>query len=268
MGNHVEVETLPGFIGLIHREEGDEILARISEEPNRHLARAEFLRRCEDGEEVTAVFPLALACQIGIDAATAFRPRSQFELEDIRHILTRTEEEAFKELGERFRTQLDQEQVERNLKADTGPFKLTGSIGSYGDDVCWHNDAVKDAEMIAKLMERVTGTPGLLEVPTANGSEINLKVGIDAGFGNWKGEDTCVVRMYCGEWDHLASDMVPVHEDFFGTAIARAGTESGQKLAEQIVLAVLEYALIIYRNLAPYLNDEERAAADLDAVAS
>ena len=50
--------------------------------------------------------------------------------------------------------------------------------------------------------------------------------------------------------------------------IARAGTESGQKLAEQLVLAVLEYALIIYKNLAPFLNEEERAAADLDAVAS
>ena len=44
------------------------------------------------------------------------------------------------------------------------------------------------------------------------------------------------------------------------------GTLARLDLARELLLMALEYANVIYRNLAPYLNDEEREAAGLSAV--
>ena len=107
---------------------------------------------------------------------------------------------------------------------------------------------------------------GLIETPTANGAEIGLRIGVDRGFGVYEGQDTCWVRMYCETWEHLAADVMPASPDNFGIAIARAGCERGPDLARELLLMALEYANVIYRNLAPYLNDEEREAAGLSAV--
>ena len=143
-------------------------------------------------------------------------------------------------------------------------FTLTG-IGDLGAGVCWHDDESRDSIMIASLFEEASAA-GLIETPTANGAEIGLRIGVDRGFGVYEGQDTCWVRMYCETWEHLAADVMPASPDNFGIAIARAGCERGPDLARELLLMALEYANVIYRNLAPYLNDEEREAAGLSAV--
>lgn len=254
----IDERDLPGFIGLIHREEGDEVLPRFTRETTRTLASAELRRGLEEEETLRAVLPLALAVQLGIETAAAFEPHSQFQLEDMIYALDKNQMADLATVGVKLKDWLGSgEQT-----AETGPFKLKGLMTAFGRDVIYHGNQVKDAEMIAELFEEVSNAD-LIEVPTANGEEINLRVAIDKGFGHYRGQDTCVIRMYSPEWEYLASDVMPVEADFFGLAISRAGSESGTKLAKEIVLLALEYAFTIYGHLNPHLNDAERTAAEI-----
>ena len=253
---------LPGFVGLIYREEGDEVVARYSDRTERDHATVFFRRELEPGETIRAVIPLTTIIQLGAETAVAFRPHSQFELEDLMYLLDNNEMADLANLGDTLKER--GRSGEGVGEAETGGFTLTG-IGDLGAGVCWHDDESRDSIMIASLFEEASAA-GLIETPTANGAEIGLRIGVDRGFGVYEGQDTCWVRMYCETWEHLAADVMPASPDNFGIAIARAGCERGPDLARELLLMALEYANVIYRNLAPYLNDEEREAAGLSAV--
>ena len=116
---------LPGFVGLIHREEGDEVVARYSDRTERDHATVFFRRELEPGETIRAVIPLTTIIQLGAETAVAFRPHSQFELEDLMYLLDNNEMADLANWGE---TRTERSIFTSNVSGATACFRRTTAL--------------------------------------------------------------------------------------------------------------------------------------------
>ena len=133
------------------------------------------------------------------------------------------------------------------------------------DNAEWHGNPTRDRDMVLAIVDAANRAGGIDE-PTVDDHEISFGL-MQVGYGGqWPASDL-FVRLYVPSLNHVVGDVLPLEDgDFFETCVALAGTETGPAFGKAVLTMVMFHASIIYRDLAPLLNDRERELACLEAA--
>lgn len=151
-----------------------------------------------------------------------------------------------------------------SIEADYLPFKIDRSVLEEVQEfknAKWHDVASSDRGEVIALFEGALRAHAITE-PTIGGHEVTLGLMAIAPHDGFPATDV-FFRIYSPAFEHLVGDVLPLEDcEFFEKAAELAGTEEGPAYGIAVLELVLDRFAYVYRELDPYLTDEEKQAIE------